>query len=433
MARDPREILAESPMSGFQVVAVGVCIFLNALDGFDVLAISFASPGIAGDWAISRAELGVVLSMELIGMAIGSIALGGLADRFGRRPTIIACLTVMAIGMYLASLVTSVNQLLAVRFITGLGIGGMLAAISAMTSEFSNKKNKNLAVMWMAAGYPAGAVLGGAVASQLLVHYDWRAVFVFGAAATVVALVLAILVLPESIAYLMEKRPANVLEKVNRTLQRMGHDALATLPEPEQRQTTGGFAQIFKPELAKITACLTAAYFFHVMAFYYIIKWIPKIVVDMDYAASEAGNVLVWANVGGALGAIVVGFIATKLDIRKVMIAVMVISFGMITFFGLGQNNLSQLALVSAVTGFFTNSGIVGLYAMFTQYFPSKVRASGIGFAIGVGRGGAALGPIVAGILFEQGLSLFIVSVLMGASALLAAVFLLPLKKMKAG
>ncbi|MCK5746781.1 MAG: MFS transporter, partial [Oricola sp.] len=125
-SKDPREILAQSPMGLFQMVAVGMCVLLNALDGFDVLSISFAAPGIAEEWGIDRGALGIVLSMELIGMAIGSMVLGGVADSIGRRPTILACLGVMGVGMALAATANGITVLSIYRFATGLGIGGVL-------------------------------------------------------------------------------------------------------------------------------------------------------------------------------------------------------------------------------------------------------------------------------------------------------------------
>lgn len=433
MNNDPKAILANSPMNGFQIMAVAICIFLNALDGFDVLAISFASPGIAADWQISRAELGVVLSMELIGMAVGSIFLGGVADKIGRRPTILGCLVVMTGGMYLASLADSRDTLLLVRFVTGLGIGGMLASINAMVSEYSNARSRNLCVMLMAAGYPLGAIAGGSVASMLLVSFDWRSVFVFGAIVTGLALIIVWFLLPESIEYIADKRPKGALEKINHTLKRMGHSTIDQLPELKQEQTDqGGFGRLFSSQLLSVTVLLTLAYFFHIMAFYYIIKWIPKIVVDMEYAASIAGSVLVWANVGGATGALIIGLLATRFDLKKLIIGVMLISFVMINVFGLGQDTLFQLGLVSAITGFFTNAGVVGLYALLVRYFPASVRASGTGFVIGVGRGGAALGPMVAGVLFSQGYGLQGVSLFMGLSAVLAGVALMFLRKPEA-
>src|SRR5882757_3519943 len=146
MNRDPRELIAGSPMSTLQIVVVALTIALNALDGFDVLSISFASPGIAQEWGIDRAALGIVLSMELVGMALGSILLGGVADRIGRRPAILGCLVVMATGMIMATTVSGLVGLSTWRIITGLGIGGMLAAINAVAAEFSNAKRRHLSV-----------------------------------------------------------------------------------------------------------------------------------------------------------------------------------------------------------------------------------------------------------------------------------------------
>lgn len=127
ISRDPRAIMANSPMTCRQFLAVAVCVVLNALDGFDILSISFASPGIAAEWGLDRAVLGIVLSMELIGMGVGAILLGQLADRWGRRPTAIVCLLVMATGMGGTAHVASVDALAATRLFTGFGIGGMLA------------------------------------------------------------------------------------------------------------------------------------------------------------------------------------------------------------------------------------------------------------------------------------------------------------------
>ena len=135
MNSDPRDVIAQSPMSRLQILVVGVTIALNALDGFDILSISFASPGIATEWGMDRARLGIVLSMELIGMAIGSIVLGGVADKIGRRPTILGCLAVMSFGMLMATTVTGLVDLSIWRVVTGLGIGGMLAAINAVSAS----------------------------------------------------------------------------------------------------------------------------------------------------------------------------------------------------------------------------------------------------------------------------------------------------------
>ena len=186
-------------MSRLQVIVVAITIGLNALDGFDVLSISFASPGIAEEWGIDRAALGIVLSMELIGMAIGSILLGGVADKIGRRPTILGCLMLMTLGMLMVTTAGGLVDLSIWRIVTGLGIGGMLAAINAVAAEFSNARRRHLSVSLMSIGYPVGAVVGGTVAAQLLRGNDWRTVFYFGASVTAVLIPIVYFVVPESV------------------------------------------------------------------------------------------------------------------------------------------------------------------------------------------------------------------------------------------
>jgi MFS family permease len=288
---------ADKPIRPRQAVAIGLCVLLNALDGFDVLSISFASPGIAKEWSIDRAALGVVLSMELIGMAVGSVLLGQVADRWGRRKTALACLVAMAIGMISTSQVTTIGALAATRLFNGFGIGGMLATTSALVAEYANNRWRSAAVAIMAAGYPLGAIVGGSVASVLLATGGWRDVFLLGAALTAMFLPIVPLLLPEPVSSLLHNRlGGDTLAKVNRTLKALGHDEVTQLPpvEPEKRKTN--IATLFDKGMAPVTILLTTAYFLHIMTFYFILKWVPKIVVDMGFSPSAAGGVLVWTN-----------------------------------------------------------------------------------------------------------------------------------------
>jgi benzoate transport len=411
-----------------QVIAVTMMVVLNALDGFDVLSISFASPGIAREWGIDRAALGVVLAMELIGMAIGSVLLGRLSDRIGRRQTMLICLVIMAVGMFMVTTVSTITELSVWRVITGLGIGGMLASINAVAAEFSSSRRKHLSVSLTTIGYPIGAVIGGTIAAQLLKTYDWRSVFYLGTAMTVVCVPLVYLFVPESVYWLAHKRPAGALEKINSTLKRMGHRAIEALPDFEEGQHKRSLAGIFSPALIATTIMVTLAYFFHITTFYFVIKWVPKIVVDMGYEASSAVGVLVWANVGGALGGALLGFLTLRYNVKSLTIAVLLMSMVMVTIFGRSPDNLAMLSLASGAAGFFTNAGVVGLYALFVHSYPTHVRASGTGFSIGIGRGGAMLSPIIAGVLFESGVGIPGVALIMAFGSLLAILALLFLK-----
>ncbi len=307
----------------------------------------------------------------------------------------------------------------------------MLASVNAMVAEVSNHRRRDLCVALMAAGYPAGAIVGGSIASVLLISLDWRAVFLFGAVATIVFLPLVWMLLPESISFLVHKRPPDALERVNHTLARMGHQPVAMLPPDTERKSHAGAVNLFAPGLAHTTILLTLAYFAHIMTFYFILKWIPKIVVDMGFAASAAGGVLVWANVGGVSGSILLSLLTQRYDVRWLVIGALLLSAVSVTVFGGGQADLAQLAVVAAAAGFCTNSAIVGLYAIFAQSFPTELRASGTGFVIGIGRGGAALGPIIAGFLFAAGHGLQVVAAGMAMGSLIGAAGLLALHYQK--
>jgi len=422
MMNDLSKILDHSPMSLRQKCIVGLCIFLISLDGYDVLSISFAAPGIAQEWVINKAALGIVLSMELIGMGVGAFVLGASADRKGRRPVAILSLCIMALGMYGAAVAQTISMLCVVRLFTGLGIGGVLASISAMSAEFSNLKNRNFCVSLMATGYPLGVIVGGTIASILLAHFDWRSVFLFGSIITFLAIPLTWYLLPESISFLDQKRPSNALKRINKTLISIGKDPIAELPKLAQSTKNIGVSRLFQTDLIKPTMLLTIAYFTHMMTFYFIMKWIPKLVVDMGYPPALSGSVLVWANVGGISGCIILSFLTQKFSTKTLVIIALLFSAISVTLFGFKYNNLAELSIVTSAIGFFTNASIVGLYAIIARTFPTEVRAGGTGFILGVGRAGAVCGPIAAGFLLQSGAgSLLIASIVMACGSVIAA------------
>jgi MFS family permease len=429
-------------MTTMQVVIIAITVFLNALDGFDVLSISFASPGIRAEWGLGPQALGFVLSAELIGMALGSIFLGGLADKIGRRPTTLGCLLVMGIGMYMATSSAFVvggivepvfsffvagdvdprlADLATWRIVTGLGIGGMLAAINAVAAEFSNGKRRDISVAIMSIGYPVGAALGGFITSAGLELANWRTVFMFGAGVTFTMIPIVWFFMPESVHWLTRKQPQNALARVNHTLKKIGKPMIEALPVVEAAVRKRSVEDIFRGSLLPITIIVTIAYFFHITTFYFIVKYVPTLVVDMGFAPSSAGQVLSWLNIGGATGGTVVGLLAMRYNVKAITIGVMVVSTVMVTLFGRAPADLVTLTLICMASGFFTNGAITGMYALFAKAFPTHARAFGTGFAVGVGRGGSVLAPNIAGALFAAELGRPEVSMIMALGSLIAA------------
>jgi MFS family permease len=428
---NPISVVDNSPMSLRQWIVVVLMVLLNALDGFDVLSSAFAAPGITKEWGIPRSELGIMLSAELIGMGFGSIFLGSLADKFGRKPAMLLCLVIMASGMYMAHAANSVASLTAFRLFTGLGIGGMLAATNAVTAESTSKASRSLAMALYVIGYPVGGVVGGyAAQSWLLVDYDWRAVFMFGAVVTAAMIPLVMLLVPETPAFFAARRKPDALARINKSLRAFGIAAIDALPPVRTDIPKPKVSDILsKPGLRKVTWLLALGYMVHTFTFYYVLKFAVQIVSDAGYTQPEAASTLTFANIGGAIGGFLFGFLLKKWDIKRPTIACMLLGVVAVAYFGMGHDTLGYWRLATFLQMFFLNAAIVGYYAAFARGFPAYARATGTGFALGIGRAGAAGSPIVAGFLFTAWgkAELFQVSLVMTLGSLIGIVLLLML------
>jgi MFS transporter, AAHS family, vanillate permease len=431
---NPIAVIDDNPMNGRQWIVVVLMIFLNALDGFDVLASAFSAPGITKEWGIPRSELGIVLSAELVGMGFGSILLGSIADKIGRKLDMLICLVIMAIGMYMAHAANSVNELTMWRLLTGLGIGGMLASTNAVTAEVSNKGSRSLAMALYVIGYPVGGVIGGfAAQGWLLVDYDWRAVFLFGAVVTAAMIPLIIMLVPETPAFFAARRPEGAIDKINASLRAFGKPPIGELPPPppERPKVTDILSN---PRLRPTTLMLAFGYMFHTLTFYYILKFAVQIVADYPpgYPPPVAASVLTYANIGGAIGGGLFGLFLKKWDIKGPTVGAAFLGVIAVAWFGIGHDTLGLWRFAGFLTMFFLNAAIVGYYAAFARGFPAYARATGTGFVLGVGRAGAAGAPIIAGFLFTTlgNDHLLTVSLIMCAGAILGAlmIWLVPLR-----
>jgi cyanate permease len=207
----------------------------------------------------------------------------------------------------------------------------------------------------------------------------------------------------------------------------MGHSRLASLPTMTAAAVGGSWKRLFSRELRSFTLLATVGYSFHILTFYYILKWVPAIVVDMGFRASSAAGVLVWTNFGGVVGAVSFGLLAKRLGLQRLTIVLMLLSSASVMAFGRSLPNLQQLSMICAGVGFCITAATVGMYGIFVRGFPTSARSSGAGFGLGIGRGGSLIAPILAGILFQRGHTLAIVSTIMALGSLIgaAAVFTL--------
>lgn len=429
---DPRQIVASAPMTGRQWLAVTTCLILNALDGFDMLAITFAAPAIRAQWQIPADQLGIVIASSLVGMSLGSLFLAPLADVIGRRAMIILCLAMMSISMLIAPFSPDVVTLACWRLLTGLGIGAMVGTITAMAYEYANMRWRNLAIGLMGIGYPIGGVLVAALSAVLLPWLGWKSILWFGAATTAVMIPIVLAVMPESIDFIVAKRGAEALPVANAVLRRLGH-ATATFIDIQDRQgPVPHRLDIFSKTYLFPTAILTVAYSLHTLTTYFVLGWVPSIVVEMGHDPSTAAMVSMWINLGGVMGGLAFGWLAGHLGLKLSTIPLLAGTMVAVMIFGDLSSSLA-MKLTGMAIGFCMIGASVGLYALIAHLYTTALRATGTGVIIGIGRSGAAVGPILAGILLAADVGKNLVALYMAMGSLVAAVAICALRSGQSG
>lgn len=397
-------------MSRLQVAAVAVCITLNMLDGFDVLVVAFTASAISADWSLSGAQLGVLLSAGLFGMAGGSLFLAPWADRFGRRVIILFCLTLITLGMLLSAAAQNMVQLAALRVFTGIGIGGMLASIGVITSEYSSNKWRSTNISLQATGYPVGATIGGSIAAVLIANYGWRAAFLFGAIISALMFPAVLRYLPESMDFLLARRPAGALERVNELLRRMGHAQMAQLPQmPELLPVTAGqeprnpLRGLFAGPAKRSTVLIWSSFFLLMFSFYFIMSWTPRLLVSAGLSAQQGITGGVLLNLGGIAGGSLFAWLASRFALRRLTYAYLGITAVCAVIFGFIATELTTAFVIALAIGIFLFGSMAGLYSLAPVLYPANTRTTGMGWAIGIGRIGAILSPMIAGLLVDAG------------------------------
>jgi len=393
-------------MTRFQITAILVCTIINMIDGFDVLVIAFTVPAISAEWNLSATAVGALLSAGLLGMAVGSLLLGPLADRFGRRVLILICLLVISAGMLLSGFSRGMEQLLVLRVLTGLGIGGMLPVLNTIVAEFSSLRWRSFWVSLLQGGYPIGATVGGMLTAILIASHGWRPAFFLGAAASLIMIPLVWKLLPESLDFLLSRSSTGTLDKVNRLLSRLGKAPMTELPLAggDAAPVRTGYADLFSSaELRKRTVLLSLAFFVVMLTFYFVMSWTPKILVDSGMSAAQGISGGVLLNLGGIAGCVMLGFLSSRLRLPRLVTVYVILTGLLMVLFSRTGSYISVMVPVAASLGFFIFGSMVGLYALAPQLYPVNSRAAGISTAIGTGRIGAVLAPAVAGMLFDSG------------------------------
>lgn len=404
MSNDPRQALRDSSMTSFQLIVVAICVVLNMVDGFDVLAMSFTAPLIAREWGIDPATLGVLLSAGLVGMGAGALFISPIADVIGRRAVVILSTVIMSVGMFASAATTGVLELWLCRFATGLGIGGVLASGNTLLAEYAPTRWRDFVISTMVIGYPVGAIIGGSIFAVLVSLYGWRSAFVFGGLCSTVLVPLILLYLPELLDFILSRRRSNTLAQVNSVLRRLGRTALTALPVlPREETDTKAIIGVFEPRFIKSTILIVLSYFMLMFSFYFVVSWTPKNLVDLGFTPEQGIFALVLLNLGGIFGGLTFGYFAGRSGARALAPYMLFALFAVIVGFGLLQTGVFAMMATAFIVGFFLMGSMASLYIIVPYVYPPKVRNTGTGLAIGIGRIGAMVGPYLGGLLIASG------------------------------
>lgn len=428
---DIKLLVARGPMSAHQIAAILVCVGLNMLDGFDVLVMSFTAAGVSAEWLLSGAQLGALFSAGLIGMAAGSLFLAPRADRVGRRTIIMASVLIVSVGMLLSGIARSFVQLGVLRAVTGVGIGGILAGATVLVAEYSSDSWRNTASYLYTSGYSIGGTVGGAIAAVLIDRSGWRAAFEFGAGVSLLMLPIAYWALPESLDFLIMRQPAGALRKVNQLLTAMHHATVAALPEFELPHVTpqrASVGRLFEARLRRSTALIWIAFFFMMGGYYFVFSWTPKLLTSGGLTARQGVTSGVLLSLGGIAGTVLFAFVARAIEVRRLITFGLIVASTLMGVFAMATHSLPMALITGVALGAMSTSAMAGFYALTPVLYAAELRSTGMGWGIGIGRFGAILAPLGAGVLVDHGWHsmqlywVFAVTFLIAALALAAIV-----------
>jgi AAHS family 4-hydroxybenzoate transporter-like MFS transporter len=399
-------VIDRAKFGPLQFGVTALCFIIAMLDGFDTQSIAFVAPKIAEDWGLAPSAFGPIFAIGLLGLTVGAFTLSPAADRFGRKTVILISTLIFGLFALLTAFATSMNELLIYRFITGIGLGAAMPNIIALTSEYGPARLRATLVTVMFCGFPLGSTIGGLVSTWLIAEFDWHSVFVVGGVLPLLLLPVLWFALPESVRFLVAKgapetKIAPIVAKI---------DADASVSEfiaglkHEQSTAAKGFSvfQLFREGRTPTTLLLWVAFFMNLLVMYFLVNWLPTLLKGAGLPLSLAILSTATLNLGGVVGAIALGRMIDRISPYVVLGTAYAASAAFIALLAFGGTNLTVLLAGAALSGFGVVGAQIGCNALTASVYPTAIRATGVGWALGVGRIGAIVGPLVGGMLLAR-------------------------------
>jgi AAHS family 4-hydroxybenzoate transporter-like MFS transporter len=411
-APDVRRFIDDRPVSRYQLLVAVMCGLIVFVDGFDAQAMGYVAPALTAAMKISRNVLASVISSGLVGMMIGALVSGPLADRIGRKPVLIGCSLIFGVGSLLTATAQSVESLMAWRAITGLGMGGAMPNAIALTSEYMPRRRRAGAVTMMICGFSLGAAVGGLVAASIIPRFGWPSVFIVGGIIPIVIALASFVLLPESIRFLLVRGGSESRARAYLARMAPGESVAGALSAgsdedpstPLRASASGAFivAELFANGRAIATILIWVIYFMNLLNLYFLNSWLPTIISDAGIPVATAIRLTSLFQVGGIVGAMVLGRLLDRTFSFWVLAGCYAWAAAFVYAIGHSAASVSLLAVTIACAGVGIIGGQNASHALSSEFYPTRMRSTGVGWALGIGRIGSIVGPVVGGLLLTQ-------------------------------
>jgi AAHS family 4-hydroxybenzoate transporter-like MFS transporter len=424
---DVQGFLDEQPFSPMQRVIFALCFVIVLLDGFDTAAIGYIAPSLITEWGVPRPALAPVLSAALFGLAAGAICSGPIADRFGRRLVLTISVTVFGLASLLSASADTLNHLVIWRFVTGLGLGAAMPNAVTLMSEFCPEKRRAVLVNAMFCGFPLGAAFGGFLAAWMIPQWGWRSVLLLGGIAPLVVAVLLLVLLPESVRYMvMKKYPAERIRAVLRRISTSAESATSfvLLEKAPPAGQVSGARVVLSRGYAVGSVMLWIAYFMGLVIFYALINWMPLLFGDAGLSPHSAALISALFPLGG-IGAVFFGWLMDRYNGNKIIATGFLLTSASVALVGMVAGHLTLLVAMVFLAGVIMNTAQSSLPALAAAFYPTEGRATGVGWMLGLGRFGGIAGSFLVAELSRRQLSLASIFLVVAIPGLISAAALI--------
>ena len=423
--RELQALIDVAPIGKMQWRVIICCFLVVMMDGFDTAAIGFIAPAIRDHWQLTAGDLAPLFGAGLLGLTAGALLCGPLSDRLGRKRVIEWCVALFGLFSLLSAFSPNLEALIILRFLTGLGLGGAMPNTITMTSEYLPARRRGALVTLMFCGFTLGSALGGIVSAQLVAVIGWHGILVLGGVLPIVLFFALLAVLPESPRWLVRRqRPqAEIRRTVSAMTGERYDDAEFWLDEPAATQK-GSIRQLFAGRQLTITLMLWVVFFMSLLIIYLLSSWMPTLLNHRGIDLQHASWVTAAFQVGGTLGALMLGVLMDKFNPFWVLAVSYALGAVCIVMIGLSENGLWMMALAFFGTGIGISGSQVGLNALTATLYPTQSRATGVSWSNAIGRCGAIVGSVSGGVMMAMNFSFDTLFFVIAVPAAISAVVL---------